>query len=212
MQAEIGPDGKFLPQVDRDELRRLLENGCDVKEVAQRFKVRAPHIRKIIKNELRIQCVVDVSPREAKAAMMLEKAHKEVEQSLDAIAQLARINEVANGQLDELVGDHATIDRMTDAIAEALKNDDINPNKGVLKQLVRDISKNRELAFRAMAEIRGQLNLQLEMLKTFNDLEATADFQRQVLEAIGEIAPDVRNKIIQKLKERRTLRQSVKLV
>jgi hypothetical protein len=67
----------------------------------------------------------------------------------------------------------------------------------------------RELALKAMQEIRGQLVLQLDIFKTLYDVSAVAEFQREVLEAIGEVAPDVRNRIVQRLKEGRTLRQSV---
>jgi hypothetical protein len=66
----------------------------------------------------------------------------------------------------------------------------------------------RELALRAMAEIRGQLSLQLDMFKTLYDVEAIAEFQREVLEAIGEVSPDVRNRIVQRLKEGGALRPS----
>jgi hypothetical protein len=60
-----------------------------------------------------------------------------------------------------------------------------------------------------MAEIRGQLNLQLDIFKTMYDMAAVAEFQKEVLTAIGEEAPDVRDRIIQRLKESRALRQSV---
>ena len=55
----------------------------------------------------------------------------------------------------------------------------------------------RELALRCMAEIRGQLNLQLDIFKTLYDVEAIAEFQKEVLSAIEEVSPDVRNTIIQ---------------
>ena len=54
----------------------------------------------------------------------------------------------------------------------------------------------RELALRCMAEIRGQLNLQLDIFKTLYDVEAIAEFQKEVLSAIEEVSPDVRNTII----------------
>ena len=58
----------------------------------------------------------------------------------------------------------------------------------------------------AMAEIRGQLNLQLDIFKTLYDVEAIAEFQKEVLTAIEEVSPDVRNTIIRRLKERKALR------
>jgi hypothetical protein len=67
----------------------------------------------------------------------------------------------------------------------------------------------REIALRAMTEIRGQLALQVEIFKTLHDFEAVQEFQKQVLEAIAEESPETRDKIIAKLKERRALRPSV---
>jgi hypothetical protein len=53
------------------------------------------------------------------------------------------------------------------------------------------------------------LELQLEIFKTLYDIQAVADFQREVLTAIGEVDSGVRNLIINRLKEGRALRQSV---
>ena len=38
-----------------------------------------------------------------------------------------------------------------------------------------------------MAEIRGQLDLQLDIFKTLYDVEAMAEFQKEVLSAIEEV-------------------------
>ena len=70
-------------------------------------------------------------------------------------------------------------------------------------------AKDHDTTLKAMREIRGQLELQLEIFKTLYDVQAVADFQREVLTAIGEVDPRVRNLIIKRLKEGRALRQSV---
>jgi len=71
--------------------------------------------------------------------------------------------------------------------------------------------KDRALSIQAAREIRGQLLTQLEIFKTMYDMKTVAEFQDEVLEAIGEVAPDVRAAIIRKLKERRALRESANL-
>jgi hypothetical protein len=63
----------------------------------------------------------------------------------------------------------------------------------------------RELALKAMLEIRGQLNLQLDIYRTLYDLKAMKDFQEEVLQAIGEVAPDVRERIISGFQKRRAI-------
>jgi hypothetical protein len=68
----------------------------------------------------------------------------------------------------------------------------------------------RQLALQAMAEIRNQLKLQLEIFQALYDLKAAQEFQDEILSVIGEVDPDVRAKIINKLNESRAIRSVVK--
>jgi dsDNA-specific endonuclease/ATPase MutS2 len=68
----------------------------------------------------------------------------------------------------------------------------------------------RELALKAMAEIRGQLKLQLEIFQCLYDMKAVQEFQDEVLTAIGEASKDVRDRIIRNLSEKRAIRSVVK--
>lgn len=72
-------------------------------------------------------------------------------------------------------------------------------------------AKDNDTTLKAMREIRGQLELQLEIFKTLYDLEAVADFQAEVLTIIGEVDRDVRDRIVQRLKEGKALRGSVSI-
>jgi hypothetical protein len=67
-----------------------------------------------------------------------------------------------------------------------------------------------EVALKAMAEIRNQLRLQLEIFQTFYDMKAVQAFQNEVLTTIAEVDEDVRGKIIRKLHERRAIRSSIR--
>jgi hypothetical protein len=67
----------------------------------------------------------------------------------------------------------------------------------------------RELALKAMLEIRGQLNLQLDIFKTLYDLRAMKEFQEEVLAVIGEVDADVRQRIINNLKKRRAIHSTL---
>jgi uncharacterized protein YerC len=70
-------------------------------------------------------------------------------------------------------------------------------------------AKDHGTALNAMREIRGQLSLQLEVFKTLYDMEAVAEFQREVLETIAEVNPEVRDRIVKALKESRAVRQAI---
>jgi len=69
---------------------------------------------------------------------------------------------------------------------------------------------DRPTLLRAMAEIRSQLELQLKIFATLYDLQAAEEFQEAVVTAIGDVAPDVRDKIIQRINEKPAVRQTVR--
>jgi predicted transcriptional regulator len=187
------------PIIDRVKLSQLLNSGKPQNEIARILGVTEGAISKA-KKELNISVVKNVT---------LERAHQVVDKSLNAIEQLQKINNYANEMLDLLM-------RWNRGDGEALQILESQVRKVKVKGTENKVSEYkikdpRELALKAMAEIRGQLGLQLDLFKTLYDIQAVADFQREVLEIIGEVEPDVRDRIIQRLKEGRALRQSVVL-
>ena len=100
---------------------------------------------------------------------------------------------------------HQVVEKNLNAVDQLLN---INRKANTLLEVAIQ-AKDHDTTLKAMREIRGQLELQLEIFKTLYDVQAVADFQREVLTAIGEVDPDVRNLIINRLKEGRALRQSV---
>ncbi len=69
----------------------------------------------------------------------------------------------------------------------------------------------QDVALKAMKEIRGQLKLQLEIFQALYDMTAVAEFQKEVLEAIGDVAPEIRTRIICNLQKRRIIRSTLEL-
>ena len=61
------------------------------------------------------------------------------------------------------------------------------------------------------SEVRKQLGFQLEILRSLYDFQAAAEFQQEVLNAIGKVSPEARQAIIQRLAERRALRSTLAL-
>jgi len=187
------------PKIDKLKLNRLLTAGKTQREVAQVMGVTEGAISKARK-ELNIAVVKNVA---------LENAHKVVERNLDTIEQLKKINFAANELLDLLMrwnrGDEGALQILESQVKKVRV-------KGTEEEVTEYKFKDpRELAIKAMAEIRGQLSLQLDIFKTLYDVQAVADFQQDVLNAIGEVSTDVRNRIVQKLKERRALRNSASI-
>jgi hypothetical protein len=185
------------PKIDKLKLHQILSSGKSQKQAAQLFGVSKSAICKVAKN-LNIGVVKNVA---------LETAHKVVEKNLNTLAQLQKINGYANDLLDLLM-------RWNKGDTEALQILESQVRKVKVKGSEEEITEYRfkdprELALRCMAEIRGQLNLQLDIFKTLYDVEAIAEFQKEVLSAIQEVSPNVRNTIIQRLKERKALRGSL---
>jgi hypothetical protein len=100
---------------------------------------------------------------------------------------------------------HQVVEKNLNAVDQLLN---INRKANTLLELAIQAD-DHDTTLKAMREIRGQLELQLEIFKTLYDIQAVADFQKEVLTAIGEVDPSVRNLIINRLKEGRALRQSV---
>ena len=185
------------PKIDKLKLHRLLSSGKSQKEAAQVFGVTEGAISRVVKS-LNISVVKNVA---------LETAHKVVEKNINTLAQLQKINDHANGLLDLLM-------RWNKGDNEAIQILESQVRKVKVKGTEEEISEYRfkdprELSLKCMAEIRGQLNLQLDIFKTLYDVEAIAEFQKEVLSAIEEVSPNVRNTIIRRLKERKALRGSL---
>ncbi len=179
------------------ELERLIREGNGVSEIARKLKVSKGAVSKRLK-ALNVAITRDVT---------LHHAGEIVEKKLDAIDQLQKINEYANELLDLLMrwnrGDEGALQILEGQVRKVKvwgEEQEINEYK---------FKDPRELALKAMAEIRGQLTLQLEIFKALYDMAAVAEFQKEVLTAIGEISPDVRSRIIHNLQKARAIRSTL---
>jgi len=127
----------------------------------------------------------------------LHHAGEIVKKEINAAGQLQKINDHANELLDLLMvcvnGDEAA---RKEAIAR------LGPMGSGSKD-------PKDLALRTMQEIRGQLKLQLEIFQTLYDMQAVADFQREVLQAIGDASLETRDRIIRNLQERSAIRSTL---
>ena len=186
-------------KIDIDKLKALHSKGLTLTAIAKNMGVTKGAVSKQFK-KLKLAVVKNV---------VLESAHKVVRKNLNAIEQLQKINEDANEILDLLMrwnrGDKAALQVLESQVRKV--------RVGKTEKFVEEFKFKdpRELALRAMQEIRGQLGLQLDIFKTMYDFQATAEFQKEVLAVIGEVDPDVRNLIIERLKEKGALRSAVSI-
>ncbi len=189
------PTGK----IDKVKLSQLVMSGKSQREIAKYFGV-TPGAVSQVKKELNINVVKSVA---------LENAHRVVEKNLDAVGQLQKINDHANELLDLLM-------RWNRGDKEALQILESQVRRVKVKGTEEEITEYRfkdprELALKAMAEIRGQLGLQLNIFQALYDMNAVAEFQKEVLNAIGEESPETRQRIIHALQSRRAIRSALNL-
>lgn len=115
----------------------------------------------------------------------LERAKDVADHGLNVVAQLQGIN----GTIQE---------ELRWATQEARREG--GDRQGLQKVIV-------ELA----SEVRKQLGFQLDILRSLYDFQAAAEFQQEVLDAIGQVSPETRQAIIQQLTERRAVRSAFAL-
>lgn len=143
--------------------------------------------------------------------VVAKKIEQLVDKKIDAMEQLSKINSNANEILDLLMrwnrGDETALQVLESQVST--KKVRVGDEEKFIEEI--KIKDPRELALRAMQEIRGQLSLQLELFKTMWDMETVREFQTEVLTAIGEVSPEVRNRIVERIKKSRALRSSVSI-
>ncbi len=189
-------------RISTADLQKCLESDLTVTQAALQLGVTKGAISKRAK-ALRVTLKQGTSKD-----VVLFHAGEIVTKEINAVEQLQRINANANELLDLLM-------RWNRGDREALQILESQVRKVKVRGREEEITEYRfkdprELALRAMQEIRGQIQLQFEIFQGLYDMQAVAEFQEAVLTTIGEVEPDARKRIIEKLKDRRILRAALK--
>jgi predicted transcriptional regulator len=175
------------PTFSDGKLKQLVSEGLTVSQISKRLGVSKSAVSKRLRS-LNIAMSKEVA---------LVRAGEVVRKELNTVAQLQKINDHANELLDLLM---ACVNGDETAKAEAAAR--LGP--------VGPGSKDpKELALKCMQEIRSQLKLQLDIFQALYDVQAIAEFQRSVLEEIKSVEPEIKNRIVQRLKDARALRSIV---
>jgi predicted transcriptional regulator len=181
-------------------LLKLVDSGVTQADAARQLGVSRQAISK------RIQ---EIRGRSTKA-VVVKKIAEVVEDRIDTLGQLRKVNTHANEMLDLLIrwqnGDRETL-RVLESQVKCVVHGEDDKKEEVVEVRMKD---PRELALRCMAEIREQLALQMKIFETLYSLKAAEEFQQEVLAAIAEVAPDVRQRILNRLNQKRAIRQAVR--
>lgn len=139
-----------------------------------------------------------------------KKVEQVVDCKLDAMEQLTKINEYANEILDLLMRWNRGEDEALQILESQVRK--VRIGKGENAETVKQykFKDPRELALKAMQEIRGQLKLQLEIFQALFSLQAAEEFENTVLEVIAEVDSKIRDEIIHRINKKRSVRSVVR--
>ena len=183
------------------ELKQLVRRGLTGSAIAKHLGVSKAAVSVRLK-ALNIAMSKDVTIR---------SAHKIVDREINALDQLQKINRDANELLDLLMRWNRGDDEALQILETQVRKVKIGKGEDAQEVTEYKFKDPRELALKAMQEIRGQLKLQLEIFQALFDMQAVQQFQSEVLEIIGSVSPEARDEIIRRLTERNALRSALDL-
>jgi DNA-binding transcriptional ArsR family regulator len=183
------------------ELKQLVRRGLKCSEIARHLGVSKSTVSGRLK-QLKIAVSKNVALRDAGEIVRKE---------LDTIGQLQKINRDANELLDLLMRWNRGDDEALRILESQVRKVRIGKGEDIEEVTEYKLKDPRELALKAMQEIRGQLKLQLEIFQALFDMQAVQQFQAEVLEVIGSVSPEARDQIIRRLTEKNALRSALEL-
>lgn len=184
--------------INKERLKELYDGGVKPADIAREMGVSRAAVSQMLKKMGRSMAVITT----------MEAAPKIVKKQLSAIDQLQKINDYANELLDLAMrwnrGEDVAL-QLQESQVRLVKVGSGKEPEWIKEYKFKD---PREIALKAMLEIRGQLTLQLEIFKTLYGAEGQQEFQNEVLDVIGEIDPNARREILRRLERLRLLRKS----
>lgn len=181
------------------QLEQLVREGNGVSQIAKKLNVTKGAVSKTLK-KLNVAITKDVALRSAPGV---------VGKKINAIEQLEKINRYANELLDLLMAWNRGDDVALQILESQVRKIKIGKGEDAQEIEQYKFTDPRQLALRAMSEIRGQLEVQMELFKTLYNAEEVAAFQQIVMEEIGLVSPETKARILQRLNERRAIRSTL---
>lgn len=185
-------------KINDTKLVRLVDDGLTQAEAARELGVSRQAVNKRL---------IELRGRTTKV-IATKKIEEIVGQRLNAMEQIQKINNYANELLDLLMRWNRGEEGALQILESQVRYVKVNGEEEPVKEF--KMKDPRELALKAMAEIRGQLKLQLDIFQTAYDVQANQEFQREILAAIGEASPEVRNAIISRLNQNSIIRTAIR--
>lgn len=180
-------------KVDYRELARLAQvERLGVVEIAQKMNVSKGCISKNLK-KLTLATSQDVA---------LSCAHQINTAKLDAMAQLQKVNQNCNEMLDLLMAWGRGDEKAIQVLESQRRKIRIRGTEQEIEKF--EFTDPRDLALKAMAEVRKQVALMLDIGKALYNIEEVSAFQKIVLEELANESSELRERVFARLRQRRT--------
>jgi len=178
-------------KIDPKVLKDLLREGKTVTQCAEFFAC-SPSAISQAKSKLSIAVVDDAAWR----------AHEITNENIDMMQQLTKTNKILLDSIDRferiIAGDTKAIDSLRRLYAEG----NLFAKKGGNSVSFKD---PQELLLKLIGELRMQAKLYMDIAAQMHDHEEVQNFQAAVLEVIGNERPEIRQRIVNKLIDRKKL-------
>jgi DNA-binding Lrp family transcriptional regulator len=189
-------------RLSNEQLVEYASKGMTYRQIAKKDGTTPANISQRLKR-LKKKAVIHIA-RDEKRGDAITK------HNLDAGEQLTKISFHVNQLLDQATSEEGEINRLVAIAGIELERDKEDSDPKITQDLLRDIvtefHNNQDIIFRASAEIREQIRLQLDIFKVWYSHQAIQEFQRIVLDAVGSVDPELRDRIIKELSRRQLVR------
>ena len=189
-------------RLTKDQLVKLAAQGKTLAQIAQKDGTTKANVGQKLRR-IRQNTVRHIARDENRGKAI-------VQHNIDAASQLGRINFEVNKLLDQATSEEREIKRLVEVAAVELKKDyeELDPKVAhqLLQKIVTEFHADQDTIFKASAEIREQIKLQLDIFKVWYSHQAIQEFQRVVLDAVRSVDPELGDRIITELRSRRVIR------
>jgi len=195
-------------KIDPEEMMRMVKDGRTDSEIARRFDVTPMAVnyrkRTIIKH---LTAIPDVQKSELSR------------HNIDTVNQLRTMNDHIIAEMKRC---QRLITREDDVVLKREKLEDQvkrHPEDTELAKKLRDMAggnfnnilKIQDNIIKISGEVRKQIELQVKIYETIFNVQMVSEFQEEIIEILRQVEPELKDMIIKKLRERRSLRGLVQL-
>jgi hypothetical protein len=187
-------------KINDRKLLRMVDQGKTQVEVGKFFGVSKQAVNKRLK----------VLRGKTTRVIVAKKVEQVIDRQFDSMDQLNRINDYTNEILDLVMAWGRGDDEALQALESQIKNKRVRVGNEEIEVPEFKLKDPREIALKACGEIRNQIKLQFEIFQALYSLQAVEEFQKTVVEILGEVSPEMRSEFVRRLNARPSVRAAMR--